>query len=504
MLRVVLKRKPIKSVPKEGKVFYTKEVSVDSVVIIDGTSPRTRIDYTRVAFFRDIYSQKEEDLAFEIPPVDVSLVQTGEPGNEVFALEDGVYRLLAQKEIKLKKIKARVRTDVLISEAELSSYEVKKHLLMKACESNARHGMSLSNEERRDAVQRMTIYGCTSAEIIATGIASKATVYRWLQNEIRERKDTSKHQRANIKEQVKTLLIQGASIKKIVRETGVPRTTVRRLIQEVAKKSLNTHEDGEAEVSGSIDENNGQSYKWMPTDENEKLLQASGSMTPRIPQSSDRLMMAESTKNIVDEIYDAIRKLDVNDATDHEIKTTVLPLLAQKFPGVGKIIKDGGYAIAMEELYYELIGAKNELQNTRNELLKKNDLFQQKETQLKRRTETCNYQCEFTTERLRKEFEKYVNFMVTHINEHIQAIPKVSENDGGILRQLAANSIFTLLSVLEWGDDNGLSSLRTKEKFEEFKEIITSMYMNNKSINSRITMLAEIYHKIPCMPKSFS
>src|SRR5208283_3734373 len=119
---------------------------------------------------------------------------------------------------------------------------VKKHLLMKACESNARHGMPLSNEERKDAVQIITIYGCTSTEIIATGVASKATIYRWLQSEVRERKDTSMHERANKKEQVKTLLIQGASIKKIARETGVPRTTVRRLIHEVAKKNLKTHE----------------------------------------------------------------------------------------------------------------------------------------------------------------------------------------------------------------------------------------------------------------------
>ena len=487
-------------------MFYTKEVSVDSVVIVDGTSPRTKIDNTRIAFFRDIYSQKEEELAFEIPPVDVSLVQTGEPGKEVYALEDGAHRLLAQKEIRLKKIKARIRTDVSISEAELSSYEVKKHLLMKACESNARHGMTLNNEERKDAVQKMTIYGCSSAEIIATGIASKATIYRWLQSEVRERRDTSMHERANKKEQVKTLLIQGASIKKIARETGVPRTTVRRLIHEVAKKNLKTHEHGQAEVAASINENNGQSFQWMQTEEKEKLLQAPGSVntTSKILQSSDSLMIAESTKKRIDEIYEAIRKLDVNDATDREIKTTVLPLLAQKFPGVAQIIKNGGYAIEMEELYDELRGTKNELQNTRNELLKKNDMFQQKEAQLKRRTEVCNYQCEFTTERLRQEFEKYVNFMVTHINEHIQSIPRVSENDGGILRQLAANSIFTLLSVLEWGDDNGLSSLRTKEKFEEFKDIITGMYMNNKSINSRITMLAEIYNKISGMPQSFS
>ncbi len=487
-------------------MFYTKEVPVDSVVIIDGTSPRTKTDNTRIAFFRDIYSQKEEDLAFEIPPVDVSLVQTGVPGKEVFALEDGVHRLLAQKDIKLKKIKARIRTDVSISEAELSSYEVKKHLLMKACESNARHGMSLSNEERKDAVQKMAIYGSTSAEIIATGIASKATVYRWLQSEVRERRDTAMHERANKKELVKTLLIQGASIKKIARETGVPRTTVRRLIHEVAKKSLKTHEHGQTEVARSINDNNGQSYKWMPTDEKGESLPVPGAVTPasHILQSSDRLMMAESTKKRIDEIYDAIRKLDVNNATDHEIKTAVLPLLAQKFPGAAKIIKDCGYAIEMEALYHELRGARNELQNTRNELLKKNDLLQQKEAQLKRRTEVCSYQCEFTTERLRQEFEKYVNFMVTHINEHIQAIPRVSENDGVIIRQLAANTIFTLLSVLEWGDDNGLSSLRTKEKFEEFKDIITGMYMNNKSINSRITMLAEIYHKIPVMPKSLS
>ncbi len=485
-------------------MFYTKEVSVDSVVIIDGTSPRIKIDNARIAFFRDIYSQKEEELVFEIPPVDVSLVQTGEPGKEVFALEDGMHRLLAQKEIKMKKIKAKIRTDVSISEAELSSYEAKKHLLMKACESNSRHGMSLSNEERKEAVQKMTMYGCTSAEIIATGIASKATVYRWMQSEVKERKVTLMQERANKKQQVETLLIQGASIKKITRETGVPRTTVRRLIQEVAKKNLKAHEHGQAEVAGSIHENSGQSYKWMPADERGKSLLAPGSMIPRIQQSSGDLMMIESTKKKIDEIYDAIRKLDVNDSTDHEIKTTVLPLLAQKFPGVAKIIKDGGYAIEMEALYDELRGARNELQNTRNELLKKNNLFQLTEAQLKRRTEVCNYQCEFTTERLRLEFEKYVNFMVTHINEHVQAIAKVSEDDAGIIRQLSANSIFTLLSVLEWGDDNGLSSMTTKEKFEEFKDIIMGMYMNNKSINSRITMLAEIYHKMPGMQKSFS
>ena len=60
-----------------------------------------------------------------------------------------MHRLLAQKEIRLKTIRARIRTGISISEAELSPYEVKRHLLMKACESNARHGMPLSTEERK-------------------------------------------------------------------------------------------------------------------------------------------------------------------------------------------------------------------------------------------------------------------------------------------------------------------------------------------------------------------
>ena len=34
----------------------------------------------------------------------------------------------------------------------------------------------------------MNSYGCTNVEIIATGIASKATVYRWLQSEVKEKK----------------------------------------------------------------------------------------------------------------------------------------------------------------------------------------------------------------------------------------------------------------------------------------------------------------------------
>lgn|GEM_PF-2634131 len=499
-------------------MFYTKEVSLDSVVLIDGTSPRTKIDNARIAFFRDIYSQKAEDLAFEIPPVDVSLVQSGEPGKEVFALEDGLHRLLAQKEIKLKRIKARIRTDVSISEAELSSYEVKKHLLMKACESNARHGMPLSHEERKDAVQKMIIYGCTNAEIIATGIASKATVYRWLESEVKERKENAMYERVNKKEQVRALLMQGASIKKITGETGVPRTTVRRMMREVAKKELKADEQAQGYVAVSIAENNGQPYKWMSIDEqakpepNSDLIEDGNRTTDNGKRATapDTLtfnedgLIVESTKKRINEIYDAIRLIEVNYATDHEIKTTVLPLLAQKFPAVAKVIRDGGYAMELEALQYELRAAKDELQIQRKELLKKNDLLHQREEQLKKRTEVCNYQCEFTTERLRQEFEKYVNFMATHINEHVQVIPQVSENDGDIIRQLTTNGIFALLSVLEWGDDNGLTSPQTKEAFEELKNSVTGMDMHNKNVNSRISMLEEIYHKVPGMAKSFS
>ncbi len=485
-------------------MFYTKEVSVNSVLIVDGTSPRTKIDNSRIAFFREIYSQKKEDLIFEIPPVEVSLVQTGDPGKEVFALEDGVHRLLAQKEIKMKKIKARIRTDISISESELNTYEVKKHLLMKACESNASHGMALSNEERKDAVQKMNIYGCTGAEIIATGIAGKATIYRWLQNEVKERKVKAVCARVSKKEQVKTLLVQGASVKKIINETGVSRTTARRLINEVTKKHPNDNET----VAASITDNNGPTYKWKSVEGSSNALDAKenesdGKNTEERSEPSVECETASaSAQKSINEIYDAIRLLEVNDATDHEIKITVLPLLAKKFPGVAGIIKDGSYAMEMEGLHYELKAAKEELQIQRKELLKKNDQLKQKEELLKKRTEACNYQCEFTTERLRLEFEKYVSFMVTHINEHIQAIPDVSEKDGGILKQLTVNSIFALLSVLEWGDDNGLTSLRTKEKFEDFKDSINGMDINNNGINSRIISLEKIYGTMSGMQQS--
>ncbi len=321
---------------------------------------------------------------------------------------------------------------------------------------------------------------------------------------VKEKKEIAVHERVNKREQVKTLLMQGASIKKISGETGVPRTTVRRMIREVSKKELKAGEKAQADGAVSITENNGQPYKWMSIDEQAKPAQDAVIATPHVLQSSDRSVITESTKKKIEEIYDAIRLLDVNQATDHEIKTTVLPLLAQKFPAVDELIRDGGYAIELEALHYELRAAKDELQIQRKELLKRNDLLQQREEQLKKRTEVCNYQCEFTTERLRQEFEKYVNFMQTHINEHVQVIPHVSENDGNIIRQLTTNGIFALLSVLEWGDDNGLTSMQTKEAFEDLKDSVTGMEMNNKNINSRISMLEEIFHKIPAMPKSYS
>ena len=62
---------------------------------------------------------------------------------------------------------------------------------------------------------------------------------------------------------------------------------------------------------------------------------------------------------------------------------------------MAKIIRDGGYAMEMEALYYELKAAKVELQLQRKELLRKNDLLQQRDEQLKKRTEVCNYHCEF-------------------------------------------------------------------------------------------------------------
>lgn len=491
-------------------MFYVKEIPINSVIIVDGTSPRAKIDCSRIAFFKEIYTNNE-DPASEIPPVEVSLVQAGEPGKELFALEDGMHRLMAQREIKLRRIKARIRTHISISEAELSSYEVKKHLLMKASESNARHGMPLSDDERKDAVKKMSIYGCTNAEIIGTGIAGKATIYRWLQKDIQERKQKTMDERSNKKEQIRTLLMQGATVKKIVRETGMARTTVRRIMSEASKQSIISGKasggKGLEEMANGITENDGRPFRWMVIDENQDKLDSMALNEEGKKESSDNrqtdkpTLISESAKEKINKIYEAIRLLEINDATDHEIKIIILPLLQQKFPGVAKIINDGGYAIEVEALQYELKAAKEELQLLRKELLRRNDLLHQKAEQLKRRTEICSYQCEFTTERLRLEFEKYISFMVSHINEHIREIPNVLQHDRDVLKQLTANSIFALLSVLEWGDDNGLTSPKIKEQFEDFKDSVTRLDINHNGITARILMLEKNYHKIPSVPQ---
>ena len=94
--------------------------------------------------------------------------------------------------------------------------------------------------------------------------------------------------------------------------------------------------------------------------------------------------------------------------------------------------------------------------------------------------------------------------MVSNINEHIQVIPHVSKNLWGYHQAVDRNNIFALLSVLEWGDDNGLTSLQTREKFEELKDCIIFMDMNNKSIEGRINTLEETYLKMSGMLQSLS
>ena len=45
--------------PEGGKRFYTKEVPVDSIIIVDGTRPITKVDNASNCIFSDIYLKEE-------------------------------------------------------------------------------------------------------------------------------------------------------------------------------------------------------------------------------------------------------------------------------------------------------------------------------------------------------------------------------------------------------------------------------------------------------------
>jgi len=163
-------------------------------------------------------------------------------GNGEYWVIDGVHRLEAHKRVGRSTIKA-----------ELVSCKDEIDCQIKAIQANLKHGLSIKKEEKISLVQKFYYHrGISVEELSKIFGVSERTIYRWVEDIMRQKKE-------DLKEQALQLRAQGLTQEKIAKMLGVDRTTVTKWEKESFEEKLkeNQKDDYEKlEKSLTVKENN--------------------------------------------------------------------------------------------------------------------------------------------------------------------------------------------------------------------------------------------------------
>ncbi|MBZ0158331.1 MAG: hypothetical protein K8I29_19210 [Alphaproteobacteria bacterium] len=484
-----------------------RKVPVQSIIIIAGSHPRVEIDSKRIEYFKGLY----EEGTVSIPPVEVLLIQSGVPGMEEYAIEDGMHRFLAQKSLKQKKIDVQINRGITpaITITEKDSVALKRHLLMRSTEHNVKHlGLPLSQEDRKATAKLLYQYGSTPDEIVALRLASRPTIYRWLENEIEARRQTRI-------EEVAKLFRTGANQKTIAKKAAIPRTTVQRIIKKTICPDVlpeNLNEKNGLYIAETMDAFGCSST----TDELEGLERGRSTIQRGVYlgagdepkrdacQEGEQSSLAKRDEELLTEIYQKIAMLCVTPKIAYEIKFSILPLLTSRYEEINKIVNDGGYADELRELTHENERLRMELRQSNQEILKRDEMIEKLRNEIVSRTEHCTYDCAFTGERLKGEFDKIIKYMVGMIDTLAKLTRGIGTEGLEDLNAFILDQLFRTVSVVEWMDDNGLVDHKTREHFNSLQGLIAGSDFLDDSLVKRIYQLEKRLRRIPEIPKVLS
>jgi len=158
----------------------------------------------------------------QLPPVLAGVYETDEETKLI--LLDGFHRFRAYEkfyktyygnEIILKTIKAKV---IKIND--------EKDLLKWSAYYNSRHGLRLKKEEKINYIRKMYQKGFEVEEIAEIMNLGRSTIYNYISDLVREKKEEELKEKKEKIEKVAELRQQGKSIEEISKETGIPKTTI--------------------------------------------------------------------------------------------------------------------------------------------------------------------------------------------------------------------------------------------------------------------------------------
>lgn len=195
------------------------KVSVNKIIIPQGLLPRV------FGTKEEVIEQYKEamEMGSEFPPV-----KLWQKSKDEYWLIDGAHRLIAWKRLGKEFI-----------EAEIVEIENEVEFIRKAIEENAKHGLPLTSEDRRESARRLYIKGYDVKSISKIFSVSEWTVHKWLSGLKAEVKQ-------NLKQKAIEMRKQGYTQEKIADNLNIPRQTISNWLRkeelEELKDEINTRE----------------------------------------------------------------------------------------------------------------------------------------------------------------------------------------------------------------------------------------------------------------------
>ena len=133
---------------KESKAII-KNIPLKNIILDQRTNSRTENSETRIEFFYDLY---KNDPNHGIDPIEVLLIQTGDPKTVQYLVIEGVHRFTALSRLSAKEARASVHTEPFMTIDDLENRKLRAKILYLSCKYNSRSNLPLSLQCRlRDA-----------------------------------------------------------------------------------------------------------------------------------------------------------------------------------------------------------------------------------------------------------------------------------------------------------------------------------------------------------------
>jgi transposase-like protein len=451
--------------------FVTRSVPVDDIIVLDGTYPRLGISRETVERYKELYIDQEGNGSNmrRFPPIDVIPVQRGNCNTLQYVLLDGLHRLEARRELGKRTISANVYLGIAYNIDDVENADFQSDLLAVSGLYNMWHGLTLSKDDRVEIVRRLYRSGWSVQKLHRYGFAPRQTITRWL-------KDMRNERREKQKEMFLKMLSEGRhSQQAIAEKIGVDQTTVSRWIRDF-KRGFAPGDKEKKHFKVRIKEK-----------------RSSG----RIPETGrDRRygVLDKETDEILERIYNELRRLKWNDTVAIDIRDNLLPLLAHRSKIIADVIQDAGYALENEKLRAEIRDLLDQRQKDLKIKREQEALIAVLTEDLRKRKEYCNSQCIFTRKWAIKEFERSVNALVEDFEEHLNALSVQEGPEGSLLKKLTLNVIDRFLSSIEFGYQQDFITDKTMDLFDKvyvsFSE--ASYLKDDRRLQNRFRKLMDI------------